>query len=127
MSFTPSTKSVAQKLGVEEGTRVFLLGPLPALELPRVRRVRREADVVMVAVVTSKDLARVVEGALSARSDGGRLWLCYEKGGAVSREDIGAVLDQTPSRLTWFRQVALPDDWSAIWVKRRTEFKVLHH
>jgi hypothetical protein len=44
----------------------------------------------------------------------------------VRRADLGAVLTQTASQLTWFRQVALPADWSAIWVKRRSEFKVLN-
>jgi hypothetical protein len=126
VSFAPSAKTVAQKLGIGEGARLLRLGRAPALELPRVKRVRQRADVVLVSVTGAAQLARVLEGALAARSDGGRLWLCYDKAGAVSRAEIGAVLASGRSQLTWFRQVALPEGWSAIWVKRRAEFKTLN-
>lgn len=126
MAFTPSTKSPEAKLGLVAGARLLRHGDEPALALPRVVRVRKKADVVLVTVTSVTELERVLEGALAARSDSGRLWLCYARRGPVSRAQIGAVLKRTPSALTWFRQVALPDGWSAIWVKRRSEFKVLN-
>jgi hypothetical protein len=126
VSFATSSKSVAQKLGVVAGARVLRIGAEPALELPPVKRVRQKADVVLVSVTRSAQLTDAIERALAARSASGRLWLCYDKAGDVSRAEIGAALASAPSQLTWFRQVALPEGWSAIWVKRRSEFKTLN-
>ena len=128
MAFQSSSRPVAERLGLSESGRFLALGtPLPGSEGWPGERVEDEADVVVVSSETTSDVERFASPALQVRRDGGRLWFAYRKGrGDFTRADLGAALDAQGLGLTWFRQIAIDKTWSAIWFKRRGEFKTLN-
>jgi hypothetical protein len=127
-AFKASTRPVAERLGLRADTRLLALGTLlPGWERWPGLRVEDDADVVVVGCEAKADIERFALAAWRARRDGGRLWFAYRKGRRdFTRADLGAALDAQDVGLTWFRQVAIDETWSAIWFKHRTEFKTLN-
>ncbi len=128
MAFKRSTRSVAERLGLWADTRLLTLGaPLPRSERWPGVRVEDDADVVVVGCATMSDVERFALSAWQARRDGGRLWFAYRKGRRdFTRAALGAALEGQDPGLTWFRQIAIDETWSAIWFRHRSEFKTLN-
>jgi hypothetical protein len=129
MSFRESSRSASQKLGIEPQTRLLLLGrPLPeAIALGGIV-VDGDADVVLITCASAQDVIDHLATGLARRLPDGRLWLAYRKGNRkFTRAQLGAAVDSLVLDLTWFRQASLDDEWTAIWFKRRVEFRTLNH
>jgi hypothetical protein len=129
MSFPPSSGSATQKLGIDGRTRLLLLGgSLPDSIALDGTVVDDSADVVVITCDSAQDVLDNLAIGLALRRPDGRLWLAYRKGGReFTRSHVGAAVDSLNLDLTWFRQISLDDQWSAIWFKRRTEFRTLNH
>ena len=129
MSFKPSSRSATQKLGIDARTMLLLLGgPLPDSVALDGTVVDDDADVVLITCGDAQDVLDNLATGLALRRPDGRLWLAYRKGGReFTRAHLGATVDSLNLDLTWFRQISLDDEWSAIWFKRRTEFQKLNH
>jgi hypothetical protein len=129
MSFEPSSRSAAQKLGIEAQTRLLLLGsPLPESIALAGIVVDGDADVVLIVCADAQDVTGNLMTGLAHRLPDGRLWLAYRKGDRrFTRAQLGAAVDSLELDLTWFRQASLDDKWTAIWFKRRVEFRTLNH
>jgi len=129
MSFKPSARSVTQKLGIEARTRLLLLGsPLPDSIKPAGVLVDHDADIVLLVCADEQDVIDNLETGLVRRLPDGRFWLAYRRGNReFTRTHLSAAVDSLDLDLTWFRQVSLDGGWSAIWFKRRTEFRKLNH
>lgn len=129
MAFRRSPKPVGDKLGIEPGSRVLVLGTPPAgSEGWPGDRVTGDADVVVIGCRTVTDAAALVPDGLAAGRPTGRMWLAYRLGDdALTRSMLGDAVEALGLELTWFRQVSLDDGWSAIWFKRRSEFRRLRH
>jgi hypothetical protein len=129
MSFKPSSRSAMQKLGIAAHTRLLLPGrPLPDSITLNGIVVDGDADVVLLTCADAQDVIDNLEAGLARRLPEGRLWLAYRKGNrAFTRTHLSAVVDSLDLDLTWFRQVGLDGDWSAIWHKRRSGFDELNH
>lgn len=85
-------------------------------------------DVVVITCDSAQDVLDNLAIGLALRRPDGRLWLAYRMGGwEFTRSHVGAAVDSLNLDLTWFRQISLDDQWSAIWFKRRTEFRALNH
>jgi hypothetical protein len=129
MSFKPSSRSATQKLGIEARTRLLLLGsPLPdSISLDGIV-VDGDADVVLITCADAQDVIDHLASGLARRLPDGRLWLAYRKGNRTfTRTHLGAAVDSLDLDLTWFRQASLDGVWTAIWFRRRGEFRKLNH
>jgi len=127
MVFVPSTRTPSEKLGIAEGTRLLVLGVAPngADQWPG-ERVTVDADVVLVGCAAASDVVSLVPVALAARRPDGRLWLAYRLGRRdFTRTNLGEAVEARGLDLTWYRQVSLDAGWSAIWFRRRSEFRSL--
>lgn len=129
MAFKASARPLADRLGLAADTRWLALGTPPSgfEEWPGTH-VDGDADVVIVWCRTTADVQRFAGEAWRARRDAGRLWFAYRKGRRdLTRAQLGETLDEQGLGLTWFRQIAVDEIWSAIWFKHRSEFKTLNH
>ena len=129
MTFKPSDRPLAERLGLSPGSRLLVLGtPLPGMDDWDVVRVDDDVDVVIAACLSRGDVLDLVPRAWAARRPAGRLWVAYRKGRRdLTRTDIGEAVEGLGLGLTWFRQTSVDDVWSAIWLKHRTEFRTLNH
>jgi hypothetical protein len=129
MSFKPSSRPATQKLGIDARTRLLLLGsPLPVSIAIDGIVVAGDADVVLITCADAQDVSDNLETGLARRRPDGRLWLAYRKGDPeFTRTHLSAAVDSLHLDLTWFRQASLGGEWTAIWFKRRTEFRKLNH
>jgi hypothetical protein len=129
VAFTPSKRPLAARLRLTEGARVMVLGePPPGAETWPGHRCHDDADVVIVSCRSETDVTTLVPIGLAARDGHGRLWLAYDRRArGFGRTALGAAVDALGLDLTWFRQTALEDGWSAIWFKRRSEFRTVRH
>jgi hypothetical protein len=128
MAFTPSARSLPDRLGLTDDTRLLVLGAPPRASDWPGQVSDGDADVVVIACRSEGDVAALVPLGLAARRPGGRLWLAYDRRDRTfGRSALAGAVEALGLDLTWYRQTALPDDWSAIWFKRRSEFRTLHH
>jgi hypothetical protein len=129
VTFKPSDRPLAERLGLSSGSRLLVLGtPLPGMEGWDVVRAGDDADVVIAACMSVEDVLGFVPRAWAARRPGGRLWVAYRKGRRdLTRTDLGEAVEGLGLGLTWFRQTSVDEVWSAIWLKHRTEFRKLNH
>lgn len=129
VTFRRSDRSLSDRLGVEPGCRLLVIGaPLPAIEGWDATRVAHDADVVVAACLALGDVIDLVPRGWAARRAGGRLWVAYRRGRKeLTRDDVGKAIEGLGLGLTWFRQTAVDDVWSAIWFKHRSEFRTLRH
>ena len=127
MAFTPSTRSVADKLGLTEGATFLVLGDAPpTIDAGGATQAKSLSDVVLVVCRSEDDVRRLLTRGWEARKPGGRLWALYEKGKrSFTRTQLGAEVDGVGLGVTWFRQVSLGDLWSGVWFKHRSEFRTL--
>jgi hypothetical protein len=129
MAFARSAKLPHEKLGIADDTRLLVLGVAPegADRWPG-ERVPDDADVVIVGCTAASDVVTLVPAALAARRIDGRLWVTYRLGRRdFTRAILGETVEGCGLDLTWYRQVSLDAGWSAIWFRRRSEFRSLHH
>lgn len=126
-----STKSVAEKLGIDEGDRVLLvdapadyretLGPLPGgVELDE--RPDGTYDVVQLFVANADAFEANVETAIEATDGDGRLWITYPKKRSAVDSDLSRdVLAELMDGMDWrgARQIAVDETWSALWFRPR--------
>ena len=119
--------ALANKLLIKSGRTVLLLnapdGYAQSLDpLPEGARLLagqgEEADVVLLFVRDSADLARHAETALRAAKREGVMWICYLKGGARAGTDLNRdILHEAVERTygwTGVSLVAVDDRWSAM-------------
>lgn len=125
----PSERPVSARLGLAEDARVLLLGePPPGSTHWPGQPCEDDADVVVVSCRSAAEVATLVPAGLAARRGQGRLWLAYDRRDrGFGRTALGSAVDALGLDLTWYRQTALSEGWSAIWFKRRSEFKTLRH
>jgi hypothetical protein len=129
MTFSRSDRPLSSRLGVRPGCRLLAMGtPLAATDGWDIVPVTDDAEVVIAACLTVVEILDLVPQAWSARRAGGRLWVAYRKGRRdLTRNDLGRAVEGLGLGLTWFRQVAVDEVWSAIWFKHRSEFRSIHH
>ena len=113
-------KTVAQKLGVKPGNRVYpinapdgyarLLGELPA---GATLTDTAPAEVVHVFANDAVDLDRHGKAAIDALAPGGLLWVSYPKGGRtdLNRDDL--MLALVPHGWRGVSLIAVDETWSA--------------
>jgi hypothetical protein len=120
------TTPLPRKLGIEEGSRVALLGAPDGSErllepLPAGARVanaaRTSTDVIVLFATRLKDLARRFPGAKRALRPDGGLWVCYPKRASGMETDLtfgdvqGLGLE---ADLVDNKSIAWDDTWSAV-------------
>jgi hypothetical protein len=128
MAFTPSARPLPERLGLNDDTRLFVLGAPPGSTDWPGQVTDADADVVVIACRSHADVAALVPMGLAARRTGGRLWLAYDqRDRTFGRTELARAVDALGLDLTWFRQTAMADGWSAIWFKRRSEFRTVRH
>ena len=128
MAFTPSARPLPDRLGLTDDTRLRTFGAPPGSADWPGHITDNDADVVVIACRSDADVAAFVPMGLAARSAGGRLWLAYDRRDRTfGRTQLASAVDALGLDLTWFRQTALESGWSAIWFKRRSEFRTVHH
>ena len=128
MAFAPSSRPLPDRLGLSDDARLLLLGAPPGSSDWPGQVSDDDADVVVIACRSVADVAAFVPVGLAARRPGGRLWLAYDRRDRTfGRSALARAVDALGLDLTWYRQTALSDGWSAIWFKRRSEFRTLHH
>ena len=129
MSFAPSTRPLEDRLAIEPGGRLALIGePAPALAVWADHAVEHDADVVVVTCRSVEDVRTLVPAAWAARRPGGWCWVVYRKGDrSFTRTQLGEAVERLGLDITWFRQTALDATWSAIRFRHRSEFRTLSH
>ena len=124
-----SQKSVAEKLGVESGHRLLLVGQ-PAQyeetlgELPTDVELSETPegtfDIVQVFVADSDEFDDRIRTAMDATKPNGRLWVTYPKKSSDVDSDLSRdVLADLMDDLGWrgARQIAVDETWSALWFR----------
>jgi hypothetical protein len=129
MSLDPA---VPRKLGLKSGMRALLVNPPTAYAVDLIEAaaaVDIEAtdgdglfeaesfDLVQVFAANRAELERFGETAIAAVKRGGRLWVCYPKGGSRVKTDLNRDVDWGPLVAAGLRpvtQVAIDPVWSAL-------------
>jgi hypothetical protein len=129
MSLDPA---VPRKLGLKSGMRALLVNAPTAYAVDLVGAaadVEIEAtdgdglfeaesfDLVQVFCANRAELERFGEAAIAAVKPGGRLWVCYPKGGSGVKTDLNRDVDWGPLVAAGLRpvtQIAIDAVWSAL-------------
>jgi hypothetical protein len=119
----PSTKPVAQKLGMKADHRAILvgapkgfeksLGKLPA-GLSLQKRLSGEFDFITAFFESQKELAGALPRLRKGLRKSGMLWICWRKGGVtdLSRDTIWPLAEK--HGLDGVSSVAIDEKWSAL-------------